>query len=207
MSWLADDRTALAADRILDAAAVLFAEQGATGVGMDQVAKAAGCSRATLYRYFDNRQALMTAFAHREARQIVELVAEEVATVKDPAERGVTAIVGTLAAVRQRPLLHHWYAGGDSALLTEILRESPLIESFAAGFVSAGQEHAGPDLGRWVIRMILSLPRRTRCRRRGRRRLVTRFLAPYLSCLSPAPVKRRTRGWRSLPRRRRSRRR
>ena len=123
----------------------------------------------------------MTAFAHREAREILELVAEEVATVRDPAERGVTAIVGTLAAVRQRPLLHHWYAGGDSALLTEILRESPLIESFAAGFVSARQSTPDLDLGRWVIRMILSFLAAPGADAEEERRLVTRFLSPYLS--------------------------
>ena len=38
----------------------------AATVGMNEIAKAAGCSRATLYRYFENREALHTAYVHRE---------------------------------------------------------------------------------------------------------------------------------------------
>lgn len=181
MSWLADDRTALAADRILDAAAVLFAENGAAGTGMDQVAKAAGCSRATLYRYFENRQALVTAFAHRQARQIVELVAHQVSAAPDPTERAVTAVMATLAAVRERPLLHTWYAGTDQALLTEILRESPLIESFAARFVGGAADSPDRDLAQWVIRTVLSFLAVPGADLDEERRLVTRFVAPHMT--------------------------
>lgn len=181
MSWLTDDRTAIAADRILDAAAVLFAHNGAATTGMDQVAKAAGCSRATLYRYFENRQALVTAFAHREAREIVELVAEQVATVPYPTERAVAAVTATLEAVRERPLLHTWYAGADQALLTEILRESPLIESFAARFVGRPDETPDRDLAHWVIRMILSFLAVPGADAEEERRLVARFLAPHMA--------------------------
>ena len=46
--WLGDRRTEVAADRILDAADALFAQQDAAAVGMHEIAKAAGCSRATL---------------------------------------------------------------------------------------------------------------------------------------------------------------
>ena len=60
----------LAAERILDVAARLFVEHGVARVGMADVAKAAGCSRATLYRYFDSREALRIAYIHREARRL-----------------------------------------------------------------------------------------------------------------------------------------
>ena len=65
--WLAARRTEVAADRILDAAGELFAQQEAATVGMHEIASAAGCSRATLYRYFENREALHTAYVHRES--------------------------------------------------------------------------------------------------------------------------------------------
>ncbi len=83
--WLAADRTDLAADRILDAAAALFSEKGVATVGMADVAKAAGCSRATLYRYFENRRALQYAVVNRESRRIGAAV---VADVKDVHESG-----------------------------------------------------------------------------------------------------------------------
>ena len=65
--WLAARRTEVAADRILDAAGGLFADNDPATVGMHEIARAAGCSRATLYRYFDNRETLHTAYVHREA--------------------------------------------------------------------------------------------------------------------------------------------
>ena len=46
--WLAERRTEVAADRILDAAEELFTRHDPGSVGMNEIAKAAGCSRATL---------------------------------------------------------------------------------------------------------------------------------------------------------------
>ena len=50
-------------------------------IGMNDIAHAAGCSRATVYRYFENREALRNAYVHRHARainrQLAELVAAE----------------------------------------------------------------------------------------------------------------------------------
>lgn len=45
MSWLGDTRTSVAAEKILDAAAELFVRDGVAAVGMNEIAKAAGCSR------------------------------------------------------------------------------------------------------------------------------------------------------------------
>lgn len=47
---------------LLDVAAAVLAERGAD-TSMSDLAKAAGVSRATLYRYFPNREALLTALA------------------------------------------------------------------------------------------------------------------------------------------------
>ncbi|MDT5125613.1 MAG: hypothetical protein QOH54_1257, partial [Mycobacterium sp.] len=63
--WLAERRTEVAADRILDAAEELVTRRDAATVGMNEIARAAGCSRATVYRYFENRDALYTAYVHR----------------------------------------------------------------------------------------------------------------------------------------------
>lgn len=54
--WLGTRRAEVAADRILDAAGELFAHNDVSSVGMNEIAHAAGCSRATLYRYFENRR-------------------------------------------------------------------------------------------------------------------------------------------------------
>ncbi|NED59644.1 helix-turn-helix transcriptional regulator, partial [Streptomyces sp. SID10244] len=50
--WLAPERAELAAQHILDIAERMFVEKGVSAVTMREIASAAGCSRATLYRYY-----------------------------------------------------------------------------------------------------------------------------------------------------------
>ena len=70
VDWLAGRRTEVAADRILDAAEQLYTRRDQAAIGMNEIARAAGCSRATLYRYFDNREALRAAYVHRETYRL-----------------------------------------------------------------------------------------------------------------------------------------
>lgn len=85
--WLSARRTELAADRILDAAERLFTQRDPASIGMNEIAKAAGCSRATLYRYFDSREALRTAYVHRETRRLGREIMVKIADVVEPADR------------------------------------------------------------------------------------------------------------------------
>ncbi|MBB4686005.1 TetR/AcrR family transcriptional regulator [Amycolatopsis jiangsuensis] len=80
---------------ILDAAAHVFAEEG-TGANLASVAAVAGISRATLYRYYANREALLNALAVAAldvAAQRIADAALERATVEDAIERTVRAFV------------------------------------------------------------------------------------------------------------------
>ena len=177
MSWLADAKSELAAERILDAAGDLFVEQGVDKPGMDEVARAAGCSRATLYRYFENRQALIYAFAHREARLITTQAAGATAHETDPRRRVVEAVLACLAAVRERPHLQAWYAK-DSTLLREVLHESPVIRGLAQAPLSPEAAPVDPDLADWVLRIVLSFLTNPGDDAAAERRLLERFLAP-----------------------------
>jgi AcrR family transcriptional regulator len=92
--WLAARRSEVAADRILDAAAELFAQRAVASVGMHEIARAAGCSRATLYRYFENREALHTAFMHRETYRLHYTIIDEITDINDPGARLVEGVIG-----------------------------------------------------------------------------------------------------------------
>jgi AcrR family transcriptional regulator len=86
------DRTAVA---ILDAAAHVFSEQG-PGANLAAVAAAAGVSRATLYRYYPNREALLEALAVHALSQAGDRLADaglERATVEEAIERIARALV------------------------------------------------------------------------------------------------------------------
>lgn len=60
---------------ILDRAAAVLAEHGAT-VSMAEIAKAAGIGRATLYRHFPNREALLQAMAETAVEDLGDRLAE-----------------------------------------------------------------------------------------------------------------------------------
>lgn len=157
--WLRDQRASLATDQILDAAARLFAERGVSGVGMAEVATAAGCSRATLYRYFDGREALRAAFVQREARRIGATVAAEVDGIAETRERLVRAMVAALERVRSDPALAVWFAPNDAGVSARIALSSDAIEAMVVEFIGPTAE-AGPEVrrrARWVVRVLVSL--------------------------------------------------
>jgi AcrR family transcriptional regulator len=86
------DRTAAA---ILDAAAHVFSEQG-TAANLADVAAAAGVSRATLYRYYPNREALLNALAAHALNELAGRLNDaglERATVEEAIERLARALV------------------------------------------------------------------------------------------------------------------
>ncbi|MEV6767315.1 helix-turn-helix domain-containing protein [Nocardia sp. NPDC051030] len=180
--WLSDDRADLAAERILDAAATLFAERGVVSVGMGDIAKAAGCSRATLYRYFENRQAVRLAFVHRETRRIAPRVEQRVRDIADPGERIVTAMLCAVAEVRADPLLIAWFRPGDAGAAGRISQDSDVIESIAGGlFTPAGLSDPERNrLARWLTRIIVSLLASPGRDEDDERTMLEEFVAPVI---------------------------
>jgi AcrR family transcriptional regulator len=158
--WLAGRRTEVAADRILDAAGELFAEKDAATVGMHEIASAAGCSRATLYRYFENRDALHTAYVHREAYRLYREMTDQINSVVEPRERLIEGIIASLRNVRESPALASWFATTQRPIGAEIAEESEVIKALTEAFViSLGPDE--PDLvahrARWLVRVMTSL--------------------------------------------------
>jgi AcrR family transcriptional regulator len=78
-----------ARDRILETAYELFSRRGIRGVGVDEVIDRAGVAKATLYRHFPSKDALVLAFLElREQRWTRDFVESEAQTRgSDPEER------------------------------------------------------------------------------------------------------------------------
>lgn len=182
--WLAPERDALAVDRLLDAAGEVFARDGVTGAGMGDIAAAAGCSRATLYRYFDGRHALRVAFVHREARRLGARVAAQVAGRRDPGQRLVDAVLAAVDGVRTTPTLAAWFSDASAGTATGLAGASEVIEALAAAFLDGGD---GPGVdddtrerARWVVRVVVSLLTMPGPSAAAERRLLERFLLPVV---------------------------
>jgi AcrR family transcriptional regulator len=158
--WLAARRTEVAADRILDAAGELFAQQEAATVGMHEIASAAGCSRATLYRYFENREALYTAYVHRESYRLYREMTEQINSVVDPRERLIEGTLASLRNVRESPALASWFSTTQRPIGAEMAEQSEVIKALTEAFViSLGPDD--PELvahrARWLVRVMTSL--------------------------------------------------
>ncbi len=181
--WLREERTEIAAERILDAAAELFVVRGVATTGMAEIAKAAGCSRATLYRYFENRRALHLAFVHREARGLGERLAEQVATIDDPRRRVVEATLGALREVRATPILAAWFGLGDAAIASEIANTSEVIEVLGAALLADAGTVDQQELSRrarWLVRVIVSLLHVPGADEADERTMIEQFVVPAL---------------------------
>ncbi|MDH6283171.1 TetR/AcrR family transcriptional regulator [Prescottella agglutinans] len=187
-SWLSDERTEVAAGKILDAAAALFVERGVSATGMAEVAKAAGCSRATLYRYFENRRALHRAFVHREARTLGERIATTVAPIGEPRARVTEAVLLAIREVRATPTLAAWFGLGDAGLASQLASTSEVIEVLGASFLADVRNADDVEIARrarWLVRAIVSLLTVPGTDADDERAMVEQFLVPAV--LPPEP--------------------
>jgi AcrR family transcriptional regulator len=91
------DRTSVA---ILDAAAHVFSEQG-PGANLAAVASEAGVSRATLYRYYPSREALLEALVVHALSQASDRLGDA-GLERAPVEEAIERIVRALMAVGDR---------------------------------------------------------------------------------------------------------
>ncbi len=167
MTWV--DRRAPAVERILDAAGGLFAESGVEAVSMAQIAAGAGCSRATLYRYFPDRPALQLAFVQREAVRVGALVAAE-----RPSGL-VDAVLAALRHVRANPALLAWFGDRDAAHTADLAQGSEVVEAIGLSSVTDA------DSARWLVRVIVSLLTVPGGDEAEERRLLERFVAPVVT--------------------------
>lgn len=179
--WLAARRSEVAADRILDAADELFTRQDAATVGMHEIATAAGCSRATLYRYFENREALYTAYVHREARRLYEELTREVAGVSDPTQRLIEGVITGLRAVRESPALSSWFATASPPIGGEMAERSEVIRALVEAFVrSLGGGDGIERRARWLVRVMVSLLVFPGLDEADERAMLAEFVAPLV---------------------------
>lgn len=155
--WLADRRVEVAADRILDAAEKLFATHDAATVGMNEIARAAGCSRATLYRYFENRDALHTAYVHREAYRVFGGLGERLDASAPPEQRLIDGIVQSLRLVRGSPALSSWFAPQQRPIGGEMAERSEVIRGLTEAYLRALGMDNVETLARWLVRVMISL--------------------------------------------------
>jgi TetR/AcrR family transcriptional regulator len=115
--------------RILDAAAEVFAERGFGGAGVDQIARRAGVNKAMLYYHVGDKAALFGEVVKTNIAVVGRAVAEAVGASTEPRER-LRAIPRAFArAALERPFL-------PQLMLREIAAGGPNIPTQALGQIA-----------------------------------------------------------------------
>jgi TetR/AcrR family transcriptional repressor of mexCD-oprJ operon len=138
------DRTAAA---IIDSAAVIMAEQG-DAASMTKIADAAGVSRATLYRYFPSREALLHAMATTSIEELAARIAD--ADLQGiPVEQAIARLVRGFIAVGSKytALVSGGHQQTDDHPQADTLLMEPVRALFRRG-IADGSLRAGiaPEL-------------------------------------------------------------
>ena len=131
------------AERILDAARAQLVQFGLRRTSLDEIARAAGVGRATLFRRFPNRDALMSALASREAQRCIASVDAQVSDIDAPRE---FLIAGALAVIREIT---------GNALLQRLLQTDPeemlpLLAGRGAPILAMGRAYIAARLERLI---------------------------------------------------------
>ena len=72
---------------LLEAAVAAFAQEGYAGANVNQISKAAGFAKGTIYNYFESKRALMHALIEEIATQHLQFIKERVIQENAPDKR------------------------------------------------------------------------------------------------------------------------
>lgn len=186
-------------EAVLDAAAACYLTVGVTKTTAADIARAAGMSRATLYRRFGSHEAIFLAVLERESLAMAADAEQHLAGITDPPQRLVEAMMYSLAQIRNRPM-HAAIFTGDSAAwaagrafrqqalrqIAETAIRPRLVPAAAAGALTDQQV---ADIVDWILRILISFAAVPGPADRGsddiRRQLTALFLPAFTSALGP----------------------
>jgi AcrR family transcriptional regulator len=150
--------------KVVDAALACFGRWGTTKTTLDDIAREAGCSRATVYRLFPGgKDVVIDAVAGRElTRFFTDLAAELELASGDLESLLVTGIAFTTRSIRAHEPLQFVLAHEPEVILPLVAfdRCDRVLDSAAAFCAPWLAPHLGAEwaarAGEWLTRMVLS---------------------------------------------------
>lgn len=147
-------------EQILEAAATLIQEQGLPALSTRAVAERAGVPVATLYRYFENSDAIITAFLDRQMELIDAGIAEAVLRLERVSLRSLTeaAALAHLRHHEQNPIaVMLWFDEGRSPAVRRRARRQ---DERLADWIDTASRAAGfvvDDAPPWGTRLLMRM--------------------------------------------------
>ena len=144
-------------DGLLDAMAVCVARSGLAATTLEDVAREAGCSRATLYRYASGKAQILGALAARDGEAIVNALVAEAQFAPTLTDAVVAVVAGGVVALGRHPVLARLLADEPDVLLPYLVfGGQAAFEGAAIDAIAQLQVHAGQ------LAQALELPLRSR---------------------------------------------
>lgn len=163
------DDPAQGASRIIAAASVCFARSSVASTTIDQIAEQAGVSRRTVYRYFDNKDAIILAVVEEQAEPFFEQMRESLSALGDKDMRQVLIHCVLFAAEKGPQIEGHQLLLGkaNSASTADFYLRSARMRNHLHALLRdrfQSARHAGEidmawdldDLVNWIGRIIYS---------------------------------------------------
>jgi len=150
-------------DRILTGTLRCLGRWGTVKTTLDDVAREAGCSRATVYRAFpDGRDALFEAAGVRELFRVMHVLAEAAAAAEDLTEQLTSLVHLALASIAEHDVLQYLckhepevllpytsFDGIDPLLDVAVIVVAPHLERFVDPRTAA-------TTAEWLARLVIS---------------------------------------------------
>ncbi len=186
--------------RILDATLVCVARWGVNKTTLDDVAREAGCSRATVYRLVDGgKDGLMLAAADRELERFFWHLRDRVGSETTVVGRVALAIAESVRVIAGHHALQQLVVHEPEVVLPFISFDAldPLLEASAAFGAIVLATFLEPDdaraVGEWVARVVVSYgfepdPRLDLGDMRTADRFVRRYLPHLITAGPPSSI-------------------
>jgi len=153
-AWLVPgDRREVALARIHSAGIEVLRERGPKKFSLEEVARRAGCSRATVYRFVGSRRAIVDTLVAMAAADVIASVRKRTEGMTGR-ELVVESILAGVQAIRSDRTLGE-FVKSPPTFDDNYFMHSGMVSGFATTLMDLGEEH---DLGaEWCIRVVLSL--------------------------------------------------
>jgi AcrR family transcriptional regulator len=154
--------------KIVQCAWDLICDKGAASLRLDKVAKQSGCSRSSIYRYFDSKKELLVAVLMKWFFDTTEELTPILDSIENPVDRLVEGIYGPIHAVRTDQYISKmWNSKNNSssdfaAIALEAIPKvmSVILDPFFELANTKGwlrKDLTSEEAARWILMVIIAM--------------------------------------------------
>ncbi|CAM3890396.1 TetR/AcrR family transcriptional regulator [Smaragdicoccus niigatensis] len=131
--------------RIMESALAWAASTGLRKLSMDEIARGARVGRATLYKYFPGRDALLSAVIERELARFFAEVRAVTERYSDPEDRIVHGFAAAYRLLRDHPAVQPLRRQSPELLVPYVITDSSYALNLGRSFVAEMEDDDFPE--------------------------------------------------------------